>query len=254
MDSNTLKLCLVQSELFWDDIDANLAEFEEKLSSIEEHPDIILLPEMFNTGFNFNMESAEPMGGKTCQWAMLMAKRTNALIIGSFKCKEAGKIYNRAIAVFPEGKILHYDKKHLFQLSDEKNLFHPGEKNKIIQYKGWNIALFICYDLRFPTWCRNKHLIYDLGIFVANWPKSRIRAWKSLLPARAVENQAYIAGVNIIGIDGMQTKYNGHSEVLQYDGKPLNETTEKEAIIFVELNKKNLVRFREKFPFHLDAD
>lgn len=254
MVSDQLKLALIQSSIFWNDIDANLAEFEEKISAIHSHPDIIILPEMFNSGFNFDPQTAEPMGGKTCQWAILMAKRTESLIIGSFKCKEGGKLFNRAIAAFPDGKILHYDKKHLFQLSEEKDLFSPGNTQKIIHYKGWNIALFICYDLRFPTWCRNKGLIYDLGIFVANWPKSRIRAWKTLLPARAIENQAFMAGVNIVGTGGMEEKYNGHSEVFQFDGMPLIQPSEIEETFEVTIHKNDLMKFREKFPFHLDAD
>ncbi len=254
MEFPNLKCILVQTSLIWNDIDANLSQLEEKLSSIDSHPDIILLPEMFTTGFNFDESTSEIIGGKTTKWLILMAKRTNALLIGSIKCKEAGNLYNRALAVNPEGQVFHYDKKHLFQLSEEKNLFTAGNNHKIIEFRGWKISLYICYDLRFPTWCRNKHLTYDLAVFLANWPKSRIRAWKSLLPARAIENQAYVAGVNIVGTGGMGEKYNGHSQAFQFDGTPLNSDSELEELIEINFSKKELDKFREKFPFHLDAD
>ncbi len=252
--SDTLHLALLQLDLHWHSPDANRAHIEEHLRQLEE-VDIVLLPEMFTTGFTMEAAAyAEPMNFHTCRWMRLMAAHSGAVIAGSIIVKENGHYYNRLLWVTPEGDVQYYDKRHLFRMAGEHKVYTPGSHLPVFQYKGWRIAPFICYDLRFPVWSYNRALMYDLAIYVANWPAPRITAWDALLAARAIENVAYVAGVNRTGTDPEGMVYPGHSAVFDFKGQPLAQAGNTEETLCVKLDKQALQRFREKFPVHLDAD
>ncbi len=258
---NTLKTTFIQSDLYWQDIDANLAMFEEKVWEIEASTDIIILPEMFNTGFSMNVESlAEPMNFKTFRWMSQMARQKDAAIVGSYIVHEATKYFNRLYWVEPDGGFSFYDKRHLFRMGDEHLTYSEGKKRMIRDFRGWKIMPQVCYDLRFPVWSRNRYdaaadtLEYDLLIYVANWPAPRTEVWDTLLKARSMENQCFTIGVNRTGRDEMGIDYNGHSSVIDFKGQVLNEATNKPKIETVELNLEDLHSFRKKFPAYLDAD
>lgn len=254
-----LSISLVQSQISWENSKANLDLLTKKIEQIQK-TDLIVLAEMFNTGFSMNeKELAQDMDGKAVSWMKSVAKEKNCAICGSLIIKEAGEYYNRFIWAEADGKLLHYDKKHLFSMAEENNHFKPGQKLLTIQYKGWKIRPLICYDLRFPIWSRNtlkdgKH-DYDLLIYVANWPKVRKDAWEKLLFARAIENQAYVIGVNGIGTDGNQMEYAGSSGIIDMKGHLINQPfSDKEEIIEADIDYKSLLDFREKFPVLEDAD
>jgi len=256
-----LRTTLIQSDLYWQDIDANLAMFEEKIWKIEGKTDLIILPEMFNTGFSMNANKlAEPENFTTFRWMKQMAKQTNAAVIGSYIIKESHNYYNRLYFVEPDGSFSIYDKRHLFRMGKEHLTYTPGKKRMIRKFRGWKIMPQICYDLRFPIWNRNRYDMttsefeYDLLIFVANWPAPRIAVWDSLLKARALENQCFSIGVNRIGSDGEGINYNGNSIVYNYKGQPLYKTTNQPCIQTVELDLEELQSFRKKFPVYLDWD
>lgn len=250
-----LKIVAIQTDIFWENITANLANLEEKLAKITNEPDLIILPEMFTTGFTMNAKTlAEPMNFTTFKWMKQMAKKHNAVVTGSFIVNENGHNYNRLIWMQPDGEFDTYDKRHLFRMGDEHTFFAAGTKKIIKQLKGWNICPLICYDLRFPVWSRNKNNEYDLLIYIANWPKSRAFVYSNLLIARALENQAYVIGVNRVGKDGLGLDYSGDSAIINYKGQTIVSETEKEEILYAEINKKELDDFRIKFPAYLDAD
>ena len=258
---NLLKTTLIQSDLYWQDVDANLAMFEEKIWEIEEHTDIIILPEMFNTGFSMDASRlAEPMNFKTFRWMNQMAKQKNAAIIGSYIIKEAGKHYNRLYWIDPDGSFDFYDKRHLFRMGNEHLTYTKGKKRMIREFRGWRIMPQICYDLRFPVWSRNQYnpatdtLDYDLLIYVANWPKARKTVWSTLLKARALENQCFTIGLNRTGSDGEGVAYDGHSTVYNYKGEAQNDISNQPTIQTIELNLDELKSFRKKFPNYLDWD
>ena len=258
---NTLKTTLIQSDLYWQDVDANLAMFEEKIWEIEESTDIIILPEMFNTGFSMNVEHlAEPMNFKTFRWMNQMAQQKNAAVIGSYIIKESTKYYNRLFWVEPDGNFDFYDKRHLFRMGDEHLTYSEGKKRMIRFFRGWKIMPQICYDLRFPVWSRNQYdknvgeLEYDLLIYAANWPAPRTEVWDTLLKARSLENQCFTIGVNRTGSDEMGISYNGHSAVFDFTGQLLNKVSNKPTIQTVKLNLDELKSFRDKFPAFLDGD
>ncbi|MEQ8924409.1 MAG: amidohydrolase [Fulvivirga sp.] len=251
-----LKVTLIQSELHWQDSGANLAMFEEKIWQIEEGADLIILPEMFNSGFTMNAKDvAEPMNFTTFKWMKQMAAQTKAVITGSFVVNDNGNYFNRLIWMRPDGSWEKYDKRHLFRMADEHSHYSPGKDKILVELKGWKILPLICYDLRFPVWSRQKKdEQYDLLLYVANWPAPRVNAWDTLLKARAIENLSYSIGVNRIGEDGNGVPYNGHSAIYDGKGQTLCECREAEMIKTVTLSKKDLVDFREKFPAHLDSD
>ena len=250
-----LTVSIIQSSLYWQDIGANLAMFEEKIWTIKDTPDLIILPEMFNTGFTMEVESnSESMNFTTFKWMKLMAEQTKAVITGSYIVKDQGKYFNRLIWMTPSGEFKYYDKRHLFRMAGEHDFFQAGENKIITNIKGWNICPLICYDLRFPVWSRNIDNEFDLLIYVANWPTPRINAWDTLLKARAIENIAYTIGVNRVGEDGKGNAYNGHSSVLNHKGDLLFENVNDEVIASIKLNAEELQQFRFKFPAHLDAD
>lgn len=250
-----LKIALVQIDIYWENITANLASLEEKLAIISADTDLIILPEMFNSGFSMNPEVlAEHMNLTTFRWMKQMAKKTGAVVTGSYIVKENGRNYNRLIWMQPDGNYDQYDKRHLFRMAAEHNHYAAGTKRIIKELKGWKICPLICYDLRFPVWSRNVNTEYDLLIYVANWPAVRSHIWSNLLLSRAIENQCYVVGVNRVGLDGNGYEHSGDSAIANYNGKTLAAESNIETIIYFELNKSDLVHFREKFPTHLDAD
>ena len=255
-----LKITLIQSDHHWHDVDANLSMFEKKISGISTNTDIIVLPEMFNTGFSMEAEMlAEQIDGKTFQWIKDRAAETGALIIGSVIIIEEDNYYNRLIWMQPDGSYRTYDKRHLFRMADEHQHYAAGNELLIKVWKGWKICPLVCYDLRFPVWGRNYKmedgtLAYDLMIFIANWPQARSKAWDILLGARAVENSCYCVGVNRVGKDGLGIAYNGHSSVYDAKGEALFFNEGEEIIHTEELNYESLDQYRKKFPVHLDAD
>jgi predicted amidohydrolase len=251
-----LKVALLQSNLYWENITANLAMFEEKISQISTAVDLIILPEMFSTGFTMNAPSlAEPMNLTTCKWLVQQARKMQAVMVGSCIIKEKDKFYNRLLWVEPNGNIDFYDKKHLFRMAGEHQVYTAGNKKIIKKIKEWNICPLICYDLRFPVWSRNVHLAYDLLLYIANWPNPRLNAWDILLQARAVENLSFCIGVNRVGTDGKGKQYNGNSAVYDFKGQCLLKISDgREATEIISLDKTPLDEFRAKFPIHLDAD
>lgn len=251
-----MRISLIQTNLIWADKNANLQQTEEKLAALAGKTDLAVLPEMFTTGFcTDRLDLAEPMDGETVKTLTRWAKEYGLALTGSFIATENGRIYNRAFFVFPSGDIHTADKRHLFTVGGEDKLFTAGDKRLIVNYKGFNICVLVCYDVRFPVWARNVNNEYDLLVYVANFPVQRIDVWDVLLPARAIENQAYVCGVNRIGVDGMKLHYPGHSVLLDFKGKPLLEFSENEsAIKTTSIPKTELDKFREKYAFWRDAD
>ncbi|WP_196884899.1 amidohydrolase [Aureivirga sp. CE67] len=250
-----LKVSYIQTELFWENKQKNLEMFSEKIASIEEETDIIILPEMFTTGFSMDPDYfAEEMSGNSVEWMQKEAKKKNVLLIGSLIIKDDFKYYNRLLAVFPDGNILQYDKRHLFTLAGEHRVYSGGNDRLVFDYKGWRICPLICYDLRFPVWSRNTEN-YDVLIFIANWPERRNFAWKQLLIARAIENMCYTIGVNRVGLDGNKINHSGDSAVLDYFGNNLiEENSNKEEIKTITLQKDPMKKARNKLQFLNDQD
>lgn len=249
-----MKVALIQSSLFWENPKANRNHFEEKINAISESVDLIVLPEMFTTGFTMKPNDiAETMQGETIAWIQSLAKARNLAVTGSLIIKENDNFYNRLVFVFPSGEIQFYDKRHLFTLAGEDEVYTAGNKKLIVEYKGWKICPLICYDLRFPVFARNVEE-YDLLIYVANWPKTRITAWDALLKARAIENMSYTIGVNRIGKDDNKFEHNGHSQVINFLGDYILEPVEPKGVFIVELNKSELLLARKKFNFLNDQD
>jgi omega-amidase len=259
-EQEKLKITLSQSSLYWHDIDANLAMMEEKIWQIGQETDLIVLPEMFSTGFtNAAPELAEPMNSKTFRWMKQQAKQTRAVVTGSFIARDGKDLYNRLLWMQPDGEFATYDKKHLFRMSEEHEIYSAGKERLVVEWRGWKICPLICYDLRFPVWSRNlmledESLSYDLLLYVANWPASRSQVWRTLLQARALENLSYCVGLNRIGEDGMNIAYNGQSLVYNYKGEVVADLSDQDAIVTIELSKTALRDFRKKFPAYLDAD
>jgi len=261
-----LRLSLVQAPLVWENPKANWQYFENKLKNLAHKTDVVVLPEMFNTGFSMQSEKlAEQAEGPTFKWMQKMAKLLNAAITGSVITAENGSYYNRLYWVEPDGNFKFYNKRHLFRMAGEHQFFSQGTERLVVSYKGFNIMPLVCYDLRFPVWSRNKNQInqtrtevspeYDLLIYVANWPKPRTAPWSSLLVARAIENQAFVAGVNRVGVDGNQVEYDGASALIDPKGEIISDIKlGEEAVKTYTIRLKELNDFREKFPVGLDAD
>lgn len=253
MEEN-LKITIIQSELHWENAEANRTMFSEKIQLIEGETDLIILPEMFSTGFSMNAEKlAEPNDGKTLNWMISEAQKNNCAITGSVIISENDKFYNRLFFVFPDGKYEKYDKKHTFTLAKENEIYTAGTERLIVNYNGWKICPLVCYDLRFPVWARNTEE-YDLLIFVANWPKVRTLAWDTLLRARAIENMAYCIGVNRVGFDGNDHEYIGHSAVYDVLGKEISTSVFDEFIETIVLEKEHIESNRKKLQFLNDRD
>ncbi len=249
-----MKTAIIQTQLYWENPIENRKHFEQKIDSISENVDLIVLPEMFTSGFTMNPESvAETMSGETIQLLKSLANAKNCAIIGSLVITENNNFYNRMIFVFPNGNLEFYDKKHLFTLAGEDKVYTSGNQKKIVEFRNFKICLQICYDLRFPTFSRNKEN-YDILIYVANWPKTRINAWDILLKARAVENMCYTIGVNRLGADNNNLDYVGHSQVIDFLGNTLIEPQKEEGIFITTLNKIEMLDTRNKLGFLNDKD
>lgn len=262
--SSTLTITGIQSPLHWEDIPANLAMFGDKIKSISRHTEIVVLPEMFSTGFSMEPgRLAETMEGPTVEWMRKMASERRIILTGSFIAGENAaegiekQYFNRLVWMLPNGHYGFYDKRHRFAFGGEDKEYTAGNKRLIASVKGWRINLQVCYDLRFPVWARQRIQTegpeYDVLIYVANWPERRIHAWKTLLQARAIENQCYVVGVNRVGIDGNNISYSGESMVIDPLGEVLYLSTG-EDIFTLTLDNDHLHNVREKFPFWRDAD
>jgi omega-amidase len=249
-----MKIAIIQAPLFWENPKENRIYFEGKINSISENTDLIVLPEMFTTGFTMRPELvAETMQGETVVWLQELAKVKNCAITGSVVIKENNNFYNRMLFIFPSGELQFYDKKHLFTLAGEDKVYTSGKQKVIVNYLDWKICLQVCYDLRFPAFSRNSE-DYDLMIYVASWPKMRTNAWDALLKARAIENMSYVIGVNRIGEDDNGYQYIGHSQIVDYLGEYVIEPTESESIFMAELDKEKMISTRQKLGFLDDRD
>lgn len=249
-----LRVSLLQAELIWEDKNANLQRFSKKIGALDPGTDLIVLPEMFTTGFSMNAAAlAESMDGRTMQWMADEAANSQAVLVGSFIAREKDRFYNRLVWMRPDGSFDLYDKRHLFAYAGEDKIYTAGEKKLIVSLKGWQICPLICYDLRFPVWSRNVE-DYDLLLYVANFPERRNHAWKSLLLARAIENQAYTIGLNRVGKDGQGIAYSGDTCVVDYEGTLVFHLAHTEGSHTLELSADMQQAFREKFPFLKDQD
>lgn len=259
---STLTCTTIQSRLHWEDKEANLRMFEEKINGIQEKTEIVILPEMFTTGFSMKPEQfAEKMDGTSVSWMKEISRKKNIILTGSLMIEENGAYYNRMVWMLPNGTMGTYDKRHLFAYANEHEHYTPGNRRLIASVKGWTINLNICYDLRFPVWSRQtrrekdeQSLEYDMLIYVANWPERRSHAWKTLLQARAIENQAYCIGVNRVGNDGNNIYYSGDSMAIDPLGEVLYAKPHEEDVVTLTLQKDRVEDVRQKMPFWKDAD
>lgn len=251
---DNLKVTLVQAILHWEDKESNFKNFESLISSIVD-TDLIVLPEMFTTGFSMQPQNHfEKSQGEGLQWMQRMASQTNAAICGSIIVESEGLFYNRFYFVYPDGDYKHYDKKHLFSFAGEEKVYTAGNAHLEVSYKGWKINPFVCYDLRFPVWCRNKNESHIM-LFVANWPERRSEAWKSLLKARAIENMCYVVGVNRVGNDNNDIAHCGNSSIYDELGQLISDIPENEVSVKTfELSKTKVEKSRERFGFLNDKD
>lgn len=262
-----MNVTLLQPDLYWHDPVANRAMLEERIFALPEPTDLIVLPEMFTTGFTMDARAlAEPMNLTTFRWLRQMAAQTGAVVTGSYVVRDGNAFYNRLIWMQPDGEFDTYDKRHLFRMAGEETVYTAGTRRIIKEWKGWRICPLVCYDLRFPVWSRNVEFrssletghkpdfAYDLLLYVANWPAPRRTAWNVLLQARAIENLSYVVGVNRVGSDGHQNTYTGDSAVIDFKGDVLFRHTDAEIVHQQTLSLPDLRAFRERFPAHLDAD
>ncbi len=263
--NDTLNFTLIQTRLYWEDKQANLAMLEDKINNIQERTEIVVLPEMFSTGFSMKPKIlAETMDGECVNWMKRIAIGKKVILTGSLIIEEDGNYYNRLIWMLPNGQYGYYNKRHRFGYAGEDEYYAAGDKRVIASVKGWKINLQVCYDLRFPVWARqeatsheerlNSEPEYDLLLYVANWPEKRNHAWKTLLTARAIENQAYVIGVNRVGHDGNDIYHSGDSMVIDPLGTTLYHKANDEDVFTITLKKDRLQEVRNKFPFLKDAD
>jgi omega-amidase len=253
---SNLKITVFQAYLFWENVDKNLKNLSLRLSSgVKEKTDLIVLPEMFNTGFSLNSELlAEEMNGKTMDWMADVARTYDCVVTGSIMIKENGHYYNRLIWMTQEGDFTYYDKRHLFSMGKEDDHYTAGNKQVTVELKGWKIRLAMCYDLRFPVWIRNQGADYDLLLIVASWPDQRMAHWRALIPARAIENQSYVVAVNRVGHDGNQVYHSGHSMCIDPFGNTVYYKPEDEDLYTFSIGYEELVKIRRAYPFLPDAD
>jgi omega-amidase len=256
---STLSITTIQSDLFWEEKSTNLRLLEQKIAGIPEKTEIVVLPEMFSTGFSMQTEQlAETMDGETVNWMKRVSSENGVILTGSIMIEEEGKYFNRLIWMLPNGLYGHYDKRHLFAYGEEDQHYTPGNKRLIASVNGWKINLQVCYDLRFPVWARQQAgeeaPEYDVLVYVANWPERRSHAWKTLLCARAIENQCYVVGVNRVGNDGNNIYHSGNSLVIDPVGQVLYHMADEEDVFTISLQKEKLDEVRSKFPFWRDAD
>ena len=261
--AETLNITIVQNDLKWEDKKANLDSFEKKIKSHTDKMEVVLLPEMFSTGFSMQPSiHAEAMDGESIQWMKRVASEKKIILAGSLMIRENDDFFNRLIWMLPNGEYGYYDKRHLFAYAGEDEHYTSGSKRLIASVKGWKINLQVCYDLRFPVWARQTVPMtetdndpeYDVLVYVANWPEKRVHAWKTLLQARAIENQCYVVGVNRVGNDANGNHYTGDSMIADPLGQPLFHAGDKEEIFTYTLTSEHLIQIREKLPFLKDAD
>ncbi len=250
-----LNIALFQFDIEWQDITSNLKKLDVFFDKIDRPVDVLVLPEMFTTGFTMHPENlAESFDGQTIRWMKSKAAQTDALIIGSFIfIEEDGQYYNRCVGVSPEGTISYQDKRHLFSYAGEDRVFSPAKERNLFEWRGWKLMCAVCYDLRFPVWTRNTNA-YDLLIYVANWPELRIKAWNRLLKARAIENQCFVIGCNRVGVDGNGLKYIGSSAVLDFEADVLAHAVNNAGILYAKLSHKALEEYRAQYRFLHDMD
>lgn len=256
--SKDLNVCLFPMELVWGSKEANLNTLKDGLKRIHPDTDLVILPETFSTGFPMaDKETIRPMAerntGATIDYLKALSKKYNVALAGSFVADSGGSLYNRAFVIEPNGDETFADKRHLFSMAKEHERFSRGHGRLKVRYRGWNIAMIVCYDIRFPAWCRNVNNEYDLLIAVANWPTVRVDAWNKLIPARAIENEAYVCAVDCIGTDPNGFEYDGSSMVVDFKGKDISVRNEN-GMIYATLSREKLDRFRDKFPAYRDAD
>jgi len=253
--NKVLNISLVQSDTVWQDVGRNLERLTLKLDGISNDTDVVILPELFSTGFTMKADKvAESMNGKAVLWMQQQASKKHCLVIGSLLIGESENFYNRLIVAFPSGELKYYDKRHLFSFAGEDKVFKSGNDRLVFEYKGFRICPLICYDLRFPVWSRNTDNI-DLLIYVANWPDARMLAWDTLLKARAIENLCYVAGLNRVGVDNNDLVYTGHSALFDAMGTTLlTFEPGKEQIKSISIDKRHLEQVRGKFRFLEDKD
>jgi len=260
MKSSDLKVCLFPMEIFWDDKEANLRTLSEMASQVHPETDLLILPETFSTGFPVGKDKEEvrPMAerntGMTVDLLKEISSRHKFAIAGSFVADSGGSLYNRAFFIEPSGDETFEDKHHLFTMAGEDKVFSRGYDRLKIRYRGWNLSMVVCYDIRFPVWCRNVCNEYDALIVVANWPEVRVSAWNTLLPARAIENEAYVCAVDCKGTDSKGYTYDGSSAVYDFKGKDVSVRFDQNGLIYATLSRDRLDSFREKFPAWRDAD
>ena len=250
-----LKFTIVQPDIVWEDKQANLAQYEQYLAAVSGKMEVVVLPEMFSTGFSMAPERlAETMDGDTVQWMKDTARKYGCILTGSLMIEEEGRYYNRLVWVQPDGKSCHYDKRHLFGYAHEDEHYSAGEKRMIVSVKGIRICLLVCYDLRFPVWSRNSKAEYDVLLYVANWPERRSLPWKALLQARAIENISYCIGVNRVGKDGNDVTHTGDSSVFGPLGELLWQHSGSAICHTITISKDAVTQARQQFPFLDDAD
>ncbi|MDR1407905.1 MAG: amidohydrolase [Tannerella sp.] len=255
MDNNILRISIIQSRIEWEDKAENLRRFGELLRRISGRTHLAVLPEMFSTGFSMRVETlADSMDGETVTTLKHWASAYGMALTGSFMASDGGRYFNRAFFVTPDGDAYYGDKRHLFRMGSENRYFDAGRERLTVDYRGWKICPLVCYDLRFPVWSRNVPHAYDLLIYVANWPAVRKNVWKTLLPARAMENMAYVCGVNRVGADGNGYAYDGGSAVWSPKGNKLVDAGNRETVRTCLLEKDALDALRTKFPVLEDAD
>lgn len=260
MTSNDLKVCLMPMQITWGDKEANLAALEQQIQLVHPLTDLLILPETFSTGFPSGLDKeevrvmAERNTGATIDRIKELSARYGIAIAGTFVADTGGSLYNRAFFIEPSGEETFEDKRHLFTMAGENKVFSRGYDRMKIRFRGWNLAMIVCYDIRFPVWCRNVNNEYDALIAVANWPKVRVGAWNTLLPARAIENLAYVCGVDCRGVDHAGFEYDGSSAVYDFKGKDISVRVDEQGLIYATLNRENLEKFRSKFPAWADAD
>lgn len=258
MKTKNLNICLFPMQIKWGDKRENLSFLESALKNIHPDTDLLVLPETFSTGFPSAMdkenvrEMAERNSGNTIELLKSLAREHNLAIAGSFIADTGGLLFNRAFFIEPTGDEYFADKRHLFTMAGEQKIFSAGTERLKVRFRGWNISMVVCYDVRFPTWCRCHSNEYDLLLAVANWPEARINAWNTLLPARAIENLSYVAAVNCTGTDSNGYQYDGSSAVYDYKGKEIGKRSGE--FIYASLSADKLATFREKFPAWKDAD
>ncbi len=253
---STLRIATIQTELFWENTDTNLEMLSQKINKIQEEVDLIVLPEMFTTGFSMKTELAELPDGIATTWLKKIAQNKNSAICGSVMYRETNnEVYNRMLWANPDGTLYHYNKKHLFRFANEHNHYKAGNNKTIIQYNGFKIQLLVCYDLRFPVWIRRTpNQDFDVIVFVANWPEKRAEHWKALLKARAIENQCYVIGVNCVGTDGNNIAYSGDTSIIEPTGTIVYTQANQQEIAINNILLEKVLNYRNEFKAWQDAD